>query len=120
GIKALAHITGSGALGKLHRILPTRSENGVRARINLGAWTTPPVFKWLNECAGYSNSLEDQKELLRTFNCGIGMVVVAAKDRAKQIQGIFEDAGESTFQIGEIENHRYTTNEPEEAVTLSG
>src|SRR5882757_7328855 len=74
GIKALAHITGSGALGKLHRILPSPSAEGVRACIQLGTWQVPAVFRWLRDQANYTNSAEDEKELLRAFNCGIGMV----------------------------------------------
>jgi phosphoribosylformylglycinamidine cyclo-ligase len=123
GIKALAHVTGSGALGKLHRILPPPSINGVRAHIEIGSWTTPAVFRWLNDCAGYSNSQQDQKELLRAFNCGVGMVAVVAKEAAKKVERILEDAGEEVFKIGEIENYSYefaSWTDPEHAVRLSG
>jgi len=120
GIKALAHITGSGAVGKLHRILPVRSKAGVRARIQLSSWRVPAVFKWLNDCAGYSNTPEDQRDLLRAFNCGIGMVVVVASEHAHDVQQCLRDAGERIFEIGEIENHSYKTEEPEEAVELDG
>lgn len=120
GIKALAHITGSGAIGKLHRILPNRSRKGVRAHIELGSWQTPAIFKWLNDQAGYSSAYEDQKELLRAFNCGVGMVAVVAKEAASSVQQMLTDAGEVTFIIGEIEDHAYKTEDPEEAVRLSG
>jgi phosphoribosylformylglycinamidine cyclo-ligase len=120
GIKALAHITGSGAVGKLHRILPARSKDSVRARIQLDAWKVPAVFKWLNDSAGYSATPEDQRDLLRAFNCGIGMVAVVASEQVREVQGCLRDAGENVFEIGEIENHSYKTEEPEEAVELEG
>lgn len=123
GIKALAHITGSGALGKLHRILPS-PRSGVRARIELGSWKVPAVFNWLSDCANLSDSEDDQKELLRVFNCGIGMVVVVQAEHAKSVQQLLHEAGETTFRIGEMEAFEAPTSDywidPEDAVRLTG
>jgi phosphoribosylformylglycinamidine cyclo-ligase len=123
GIKALAHITGSGALGKLCRILPT-PQFGVRARIELGSWRVPAVFKWLRDCAQLTASEEDEKELLRVFNCGIGMVAVVEAAQAASVQELLDEAGEKSFRIGEVEPFKPSSSEcwlePEEAVSLAG
>jgi len=121
-IKSLAHITGSGALGKLHRILPQPSANGVRANIKLGTWQVPAIFGWLSNQANYSSE-EDERELLRAFNCGIGMVAVVARDQADEVRRLFEEAGERAFLIGEIESHSEPSGsweDVEDAVRLSG
>jgi phosphoribosylformylglycinamidine cyclo-ligase len=117
GVKALAHITGSGALGKLHRILPRT--NGVRARIELGSWTVPKVFRWLRNCAHLTSSREDEKEMLRAFNCGVGMVAIVAKERVTQVQDLLHQHGETTFVIGKIIKGEPWTA-PEDAVELDG
>ncbi|MEO0932073.1 MAG: phosphoribosylformylglycinamidine cyclo-ligase, partial [Pseudomonadota bacterium] len=67
GVHALAHITGGGLTENLPRVLP----NGLGAKIDLNAWTLPRVFQWLAETGGVTES-----EMLKTFNCGIGMVLV--------------------------------------------
>jgi phosphoribosylformylglycinamidine cyclo-ligase len=123
GIKALAHITGSGALGKLHRILPPPSNNGVKARIELGSWNVPSVFRWLRDQAKLSNSAEDEKELLRAFNCGIGMVAIVSRDDVNHVRHLLDSAGETTFQIGEIVSHSQSLQsweQGEDAVELNG
>jgi phosphoribosylformylglycinamidine cyclo-ligase len=127
GIKALAHITGSGAIGKLHRVLPSPPA-GVRARIELGSWEVPAIFKWLRDSARLTSSSEDEKdedkkELLRTFNCGIGMVAIVEANHASEVQQLLTDAGETVFRIGEIEKFRsqaVSWENPEDAVNLSG
>ncbi|MGP3699098.1 phosphoribosylformylglycinamidine cyclo-ligase [Rhodobacter sp. NSM] len=93
GVHALAHITGGGLTENLPRVLP----EGLGARIDLGAWELPPVFRWL---AGTASMAE--AELLKTFNCGIGMIVVAAADRADEIAALLVAEGETVTRIGEV------------------
>ncbi len=92
-IKALSHITGGGLAENLPRVLPA----DVAARVDLSAWTAPEVFRWLAS-AGHL----DDAEMLRTFNCGIGMVVVADKARAGAVMAALTEAGEKPSLIGEI------------------
>ncbi|QDG78013.1 phosphoribosylformylglycinamidine cyclo-ligase [Labrenzia sp. PHM005] len=94
GIKALAHITGGGLPENLPRVLP----DGSSARIDLSKITVPPVFSWLGEKGGVAEA-----EMLRTFNCGIGMVVVVDAAEAASVQKVLEDAGETVAEIGRIE-----------------
>lgn len=94
GIKALAHITGGGLPENLPRVLP----DGSSARIDLSRITVPPVFSWLGEKGGVAEA-----EMLRTFNCGIGMVVVVDAAEAASVQKVLEDAGETVYEIGRIE-----------------
>ncbi len=75
GLSAAAHITGGGIPGNLPRILP----QGFGAEIDLGAWKMRPVFHWLMERAGLGSD-----DMLRTFNCGIGMVLTVKKDHAEE------------------------------------
>ena len=92
-IKALSHITGGGLSENLPRVLP----ESVACRVDLGAWTPPPVFGWLKATAGI-----DDAEMLRTFNCGLGMVVVADKARAAEVLAALGAAGEAPVVIGEV------------------
>src|SRR5215472_16515846 len=122
GIKALAHITGSGAIGKLHRVLPA-PQRGVRARIELGSWRVPAIFKWLKDCAYLTSSREDEKELLSAFNCGIGMVAIVEAYQADDVKRRLSDEGETVFQIGKIEkfsSQALSWEKPEDAVNLIG
>src|SRR5690606_22104854 len=78
GVKGLAHITGGGITDNLPRCLPSGTEGGgLDADVNLDAITPPPVFGWLARTAGIA-----QAEMLRTFNCGIGMVAVTDEAHA--------------------------------------
>ncbi len=93
GVKALAHITGGGLVENIPRVLP----GGLGARLDASAWPLPPVFAWLAR-----NTIEPS-EMLRTFNCGIGMVLVAAPGSSGRITRILEDHGETVFAVGELE-----------------
>ncbi len=92
-VKALAHITGGGLTENLPRVLP----KGVAAEIDLSAIRPLPVFDWLRRGARL-----DEAELLRTFNCGVGMVVVAGADAAGNVVAAFEEAGETAYRIGSL------------------
>jgi len=91
-LKAAAHITGGGLPGNFPRVLPP----GTRAVIDAGAWPLPPVFAWLARMGGV-----EAEEMLRVFNCGIGMVLVVADARAAR--ALLEADGETVFSIGRIE-----------------
>jgi phosphoribosylformylglycinamidine cyclo-ligase len=93
GIRALAHITGGGLTENLPRVLPL----GLGAEIDLGAWHLPPVFEWLRSQGGVADN-----EMLRTFNCGIGMAVLAAADRADDLTALLEAKGETVVRIGRV------------------
>lgn len=92
-IKALAHITGGGFTENIPRVLPKE----LAAQIDLDAIIPPAVFGWLAKCGGM-----EQSEMLRTFNCGIGMIVVVAKDQASDVAQVLSDAGETVCTMGEI------------------
>jgi len=93
GVHALAHITGGGLTENLPRVLP----EGLGATIDLTAWSLPPVFRWLSESGGMAEA-----ELLRTFNCGIGMIVVVAADRADALAALLREAGETVIPLGTV------------------
>jgi phosphoribosylformylglycinamidine cyclo-ligase len=93
GVRALAHITGGGLLENLPRVLP----DGVAAELEPGAWPVPAVFAWLARDGGVPTA-----ELIRTFNCGIGMAIVAAPEKAPELTRILTDHGETVHPIGRI------------------
>ena len=93
GVHALAHITGGGLTENLPRVLP----EGLGAEINLGAWMLPPVFRWLAGTAGMAEA-----ELLKTFNCGIGMIAVVAQDRAEALTALLSGLGETVVPLGHV------------------
>jgi phosphoribosylformylglycinamidine cyclo-ligase len=93
-IKGLAHITGGGLPGNAPRCLP----DGLRARLDARRWKAPDVFSWLRATGNVPTD-----DMLQTFNCGLGMVVVVdAKDAARVIKAL-SDAGEAVQQVGAIE-----------------
>jgi phosphoribosylformylglycinamidine cyclo-ligase len=92
-VKAMAHITGGGLLENVHRMFPA---NAVAA-IDRAAWPRQPVFSWLQR----AGNVEEQ-EMLRTFNCGIGMVVVVAAGVADSAQALLAAEGETVFRIGTV------------------
>ncbi|WP_170363379.1 phosphoribosylformylglycinamidine cyclo-ligase [Ruegeria arenilitoris] len=93
GVHALAHITGGGLTENLPRVLP----DDLGAQIDLNAWDLPPVFRWMAETGGIA-----EEEMLKTFNCGIGMIVVCAADRADDLTAALSDAGETVARIGSV------------------
>ncbi|MGR8921456.1 MAG: phosphoribosylformylglycinamidine cyclo-ligase [Gammaproteobacteria bacterium] len=92
-VSALAHITGGGLTDNLPRVLPA----GCAAEIDLDAWPLPPLFAWLRE----AGNVADQ-EMLRTFNCGIGMVVVVPAAHADAAGAALGAAGETVIRLGSI------------------
>jgi phosphoribosylformylglycinamidine cyclo-ligase len=94
GVHGLAHITGGGLTENLPRVLP----EGLGARVDLNAWSPPPVFAWMAEIGGIA-----EVEMLKTFNCGIGMIVVCAPDAADAVRAALEAAGESPVTLGAVE-----------------
>ncbi len=93
-IKALAHITGGGLLENIPRVLPA----GCAAKLLKGSWPQTELFAWLQATAGI-----DDTEMNRTFNNGIGMVVVLDAAHAAACAGFLREAGELVFEIGTIE-----------------
>ncbi|MCB1437165.1 MAG: phosphoribosylformylglycinamidine cyclo-ligase [Rhodobiaceae bacterium] len=93
GIRALAHITGGGLEENLPRVLPRH----LGAEIELRRIQVPPVFRWLAAAGGIS-----EKEMLRTFNCGIGMVVVCAEGAAESVIENLRAQGENAVTMGRI------------------
>ena len=92
-VKGLAHITGGGFPDNIPRILP----KGLGARIDLARVAVPAVFQWLASEGSIAES-----EMLRTFNCGIGMIVVASPEKAEAVVKAFTRAGETVVMLGDI------------------
>jgi phosphoribosylformylglycinamidine cyclo-ligase len=115
-VKALAHITGGGLSENVPRVLP----DGVAAHIDLGAWKAPAVFGWLMQAGALGEA-----EMLRTFNCGIGLVAVVAGEGGDEVVRVLEAAGEAPVCIGEVEPGRGVKSQAKgkgeaEAVRYSG
>ena len=92
-IKGMAHITGGGITENIPRVLP----QGLTAEIQAGSWTMPPLFTWLQ---AQGNVADD--EMYRTFNCGIGMAVIVAKEHAEAAKALLTAEGEQVWAIGHI------------------
>jgi phosphoribosylformylglycinamidine cyclo-ligase len=97
GAHALAHITGGGITENLPRVLPA----GTKAVVDLRSWAPPAIFRWLKAAGNIADS-----ELLRTFNCGVGMIACVAADRAAGVCGLLRTAGEQAWIIGRVEPHQ--------------
>jgi len=106
-INALSHITGGGLLENIPRVLP----EGVKAVIDAKSWQRPAIFDWLQE----QGNVEDQ-EMYRTFNNGIGMIVVVADEDADKALNLLTQAGETAFIVGHIE----AANADDELVVVNG
>ena len=93
GVRALAHVTGGGITQNLPRVLP----QGLGARIDSGTFEPPAVFDWLRRTGEV-----EEGEMLRTFNCGIGMILVVEPSQASATVAALEAEGERAFEIGAV------------------
>ena len=105
-VKGMAHITGGGLLENIPRILP----DNLCAELQRSAWDMPPLFKWLQTQGNIG-----EREMHRTFNCGIGMIVVVSAKHAQRAQTFLRDAGEQVWRVGEIKER--TKGEPQTIVS---
>ena len=96
GLHGLAHITGGGLSENIPRVL--NAQQGVS--INLESWALPELFQWLAQQGGLS-----QAEMLKTFNCGIGMVLVVAPEAQAQITALLKEMGEGVIELGRVTDH---------------
>ena len=92
-IKALAHITGGGFPDNIPRVLP----KNVGARIDIGKIPVPAIFQWLAKTGGVA-----EKEMLRTFNCGIGMIAVVEPRSADKVSAVLKREGERVVRLGDL------------------
>ncbi|KAI5276653.1 phosphoribosylformylglycinamidine cyclo-ligase-like protein [Aureobasidium subglaciale] len=92
-LKGMAHITGGGLYDNIPRMLPKT----LAAEVDVSAWTVPPVLKWLKEAGNV-----ESREFARTWNTGLGMVIVVSKEKAAEAQKVLEDAGERVSVIGKL------------------
>jgi phosphoribosylformylglycinamidine cyclo-ligase len=92
-INAIAHITGGGLVDNIPRVLPDH----LAAKIDLSSWAMPPVFKWLQQSGNISEG-----EMMRTFNCGAGMVLAIDAQHEQHCLQQLRDLGETAWVIGEI------------------
>ncbi|MDC0033942.1 AIR synthase-related protein, partial [Alphaproteobacteria bacterium] len=93
-IRGLAHITGGGLLDNIPRVLP----EGLGVYLDAALWPLPPVIRWLGDAGRLS-----AQEMARTFNCGIGMVVITAPKQVDDALEIFSKAGETAYRIGSVQ-----------------
>lgn len=92
-VKGFAHITGGGLTENAPRVVP----DDMDLEIDLGSWRVPPVFQWLAKAGGV-----EEREMLRTFNCGIGMIAIVPADKAAAAVQILTEAGEQVFTLGKL------------------
>lgn len=93
GVKGFAHITGGGITENLPRALP----EGMNAEVDLDSWTPSPVFGWMAKSAGI-----EAAEMLRTFNCGIGMVAVVSEKNSGHVIEAFQQCGDKAMRLGHL------------------
>ncbi len=96
-IKGMAHITGGGLTENIPRILPDK----LAANIDVSKWQLPPIFSWLKEHGDLDNN-----DLARTFNCGIGMIVICDPIKVKEIEETLINAGEIVYNLGEVKQQK--------------
>lgn len=92
-VKGMAHITGGGITENIPRVLPPK----LTAEIDASSWDLPPLFKWLQAQGNIADS-----EMYKTFNCGIGMAVIVAKEHADAALTLLQEAGETVYTIGHV------------------
>lgn len=92
-ILAAAHITGGGLLENIPRVLP----KSVDAEIHASQWPLPPILRWLMAAGNV-----DTREMARTFNCGIGMVLLVKGEHVAEVVELVKKAGEEVFEIGDL------------------
>jgi phosphoribosylformylglycinamidine cyclo-ligase len=95
-VKGLAHITGGGLVGNVPRVLP----QGTQAVLDKKKWPRHEIFRWLQNAGDVA-----EDEMLRVFNCGIGLVIVVAADKAEMAKMLLKREGELAYDIGHIEAH---------------
>lgn len=93
GVHALAHITGGGLTENLPRVLP----EDLGADVELDSWELPDVFKWLAKTGGM-----EEAEMLKTFNCGVGMILSVDAARADALEALLRDEGETVYRLGHV------------------
>ncbi|REH37749.1 phosphoribosylformylglycinamidine cyclo-ligase [Paraperlucidibaca baekdonensis] len=98
-VHAMAHITGGGLPGNLPRVLP----EGCDAIVDESSWTWPPLFQWLQ-----AEGNVERFEMYRTFNCGVGMVVVVPAEHADAAIAQLESTGETAWKMGQITTSTHT------------
>ncbi len=92
-VKGMVHITGGGFFDNIPRVLP----DGLGVHVHRGSWTVLPVFSWLQQLGAI-----DEKEMFRTFNMGIGFILVVDRATAEEVQQRLTDMGEESHIIGEV------------------
>lgn len=92
-VKAVVHVTGGGLIENPPRVIA----EGLEARFDWNAWEMPPVFQWLQKTGGVADH-----EMRRTFNCGVGLILVAAPENAEAVLTSLLNAGEDAFICGEL------------------
>ena len=93
-VRGIAHITGGGLPGNIPRVLP----DGLECHIDPNAWHRPEIFQWLQ-----SQGQVADDEMWRTFNCGIGLVIIVAPENGEKAKTLLEQCSETAFHIGQIE-----------------
>ena len=96
-VKGIAHITGGGLPGNIPRVLPDTLE----CHIDPNAWHRPEIFQWLQ-----SEGQVADDEMWRTFNCGIGLIIIVSPENAAKAKALLEQCGETAFHIGQIQAGR--------------